>query len=78
MPETPFIGPAAFRDEVEVEIRALLIARGHDVNSDGPVPIAPDDQELQGAIFRWQQTTNQVRAMLGLQAVTPTHPAARG
>lgn len=78
MPETPFIGFAAFRDEVEAEIRDLLVARGHDVDSDEPVTIASGDDELLGAIFRWQQGTNRVRAMLGLQAVDPTYPATRG
>ncbi|MBI2244829.1 MAG: hypothetical protein HYU55_13150 [Nocardioides sp.] len=72
---TPPLAITEFRDQTEVEIRRLLIERNK--NPDDPhVPITVEDgdEELAGAIFKWQQAENRVRAMLGIQATTPVWP----
>ncbi len=64
------------RDEVEEQLRELLIARGVDPDDGRSNVVADDDdEELRSTLIAWQGATNQVRAFLGLYSQSPELPS---
>lgn len=64
------------RDEVEEQLRELLIARGADPDDGRSNVVADDDdEELRSTLIAWQGATNQVRAFLGLYSQSPELPS---